>query len=427
MATERRLKSKMKKCDPENFTIHDFLGECKKADAADTRFEKGAEQGKASNNLFVEGVPPIKLGNLYRNVSGLLGSEKGWSKKNDDNGRFHLILGGARGSGIPFKRFAQLFKWDYGITPHCNYFRGHVWLTHKVKLIQTLRQAELENLVPESYLFFPGSSEDNETDGFRVACESGAKRAVSNKCWIVKASDASRGERTLISEDFDEIMNHLDSVEKSSAAWCVQRYISNPLLLPGGKKFDLRFLVLVDRDLDAYVCSQAICKTCSSKFSMDNLTDKMAHLSTAAIQRGSSDTMPIEQFSKWLSSEHSQSFESAVATPARQIIAKVLSAAKEKLENVDHADFTSFQVFAFDFILDNDLKLWLLESSTPTDIPEDIVDEVAKDVFDIAINPVFAEAADEGRSAGKPSSGKIFEKLEVRTRRRSNNSSSNKK
>jgi len=404
------LQSKMKKSDPSEFTIHDFLAECKASDSADSRFEKSGIETNGVRNSFVVGVPPTKLGNVYSGVATqLAGDEKEWIQKKDSSGRFHLILGGPRGAGIPFKRFAQLFKWDYGIVPHCNCFRGHVWLTQKVKLAQTLRQAELQDIMPQSFLYFPASAEDNETEALRDAAGGGESKysASSDGTWIAKASDATRGERTIISNDCEEIISHLESQEKTSAPWCIQRYISNPLLLPGDRKFDLRFLVLVDKDLQSYLCPRVICKTCTRPFSIDNLTDKMAHLSTESVQSGKSAT-EVEQIAKWLSGEYNASFESTVMEPARDMIIQILDAAKCKLENVDHADFTSFQIFAFDFLLDTSLKLWFIETSAPSDFPEDIAPQLASDLIKLAIAPVFAGA---GESAESPGDGQIFQRL----------------
>ncbi|GBG29353.1 Tubulin--tyrosine ligase [Hondaea fermentalgiana] len=429
--SERRVKSKMKKSDPANYTIHDFLNECKTSDAADSRFEDAGDAEASGPTYFVTGVAPAKLGNLYTRVGALVGEQEGWKQKKDTSGRFHFILGGARGAGIPFKRFAQLFKWDYGITPHCNYFRGHVWLTQKVKLIQTLRQAGIEHLTPEAFLFFPSSADDNETEQFRIASESGSKRAAAaGNTWLVKASDATRGERTLISSDYDEIMTHIETQDKTGSPLCVQRYLADPLLLPGGRKFDLRFFVLVDKDLDSFVSSQVLVKTCQHAFSMDDLADKMAHLSTAAVQKRTDSApsdMPVEQLAKWLSSEHGANFEADIAEPAREIIAQVLAAAQDKLENVGHADFTSFQVFAFDFAVDAGLKPWFVEVSAPIDFPDDLVDDLARDVVDLAVQPVFAAGSDA--RAEKPCEGRIFMPLPTlsRTASSASNNSVSKK
>jgi tubulin--tyrosine ligase len=406
------LKSKMKAMDPNEYSIHDFLGECKQSDAAASRFE--AHEGLTEQASFVLGAPALKLGNLAREVGELLAQE-GLQRKKDDSGRFHVILGGRGGAGIPFKRFAQLFKWDYGIVPHCNCFRGHVFLTHKVKLAQVLRQAGLQALQPETFLFFPSSAEDNETDEFRAACESGAKRSGAAKAWIVKAADATRGERTMLSEDFDAILAHLEAQDKTSAAWSIQRYVDRPLLLPGGRKFDLRFFVLIDAQLQAHFCAEPLVKVCGAAFAMDDLLDRLAHLSCDAVQQEAAaaraGAMPAEQLQKWLSAEHGAAWDATVLQPARRAVLDVVEAARDKLENAEHADFTSFQVFSFDFLLDKDLKLWFLECGAPIDVPDELVNDMARDVVDIAIKPVLMRKDERGSAPQGAPQGRVFKKL----------------
>jgi len=408
---DRRLKSKMKKCDPESFSIHDFLNEGKSSDAADTRFAEEDCSGEVQKFFVVGGGG--KVGSLTKEIANILTETTGWKQKKDSHGRYHLVLGGNRGSGISWKSIGQ-FKWDFGIIPHCNCFRGYIWLTQKTKLIQVLRVGDIADLMPESYLFFPSTSEDNEIDGLRAAFEGGSKRGSTDNTWIIKSADGTRGEKTFLMDNFDQIVEFLESQEQTSAPWAIQRYISNPLLLPGGKKFDLRFFVLLDSRLNPYIATEAVCKTCPDSFSLDDLTNTMAHLSIPG--KNGANQMPVEQLAKWLSSEHGVNYEQAVMTPVRETITKVLAASRPKLENVEHAEFTSFQVFAFDFLVDANLKVWFAEVSAVSSMPEQMVHEAAKDIFSIAIQPLFQE--DEESRDGKKHS--FFMPLVAETRVRNN-------
>ena len=51
-----------------------------------------------------------------------------------------MILGEAQAKGIPYGRFSQCFRYDYGITPLCNFYKGFKVLCRKVPMVQTLRQ-----------------------------------------------------------------------------------------------------------------------------------------------------------------------------------------------------------------------------------------------------------------------------------------------
>ena len=74
-----------------------------------------------------------KLGNVYTNASREL-MRRGWRRKKTDQGRFHMMFGEMDGAGIPFKRFAQCFRYDYGIKPLVNHYRGTAMLGRRTQL-----------------------------------------------------------------------------------------------------------------------------------------------------------------------------------------------------------------------------------------------------------------------------------------------------
>ena len=49
------------------------------------------------------------------------------------------------------------------------------------------------------------------------------------------------GDGIKISEDIEELLDHVDSED---TAFVIQRYIDNPFLLEGGRKFDIRYSLL---------------------------------------------------------------------------------------------------------------------------------------------------------------------------------------
>ena len=48
------------------------------------------------------------------------------------------------------------------------------------------------------------------------------------------------GDGIKISEDIDELLDHVD---REDTAFVIQRYIDNPFLLEGGRKFDIRYIL----------------------------------------------------------------------------------------------------------------------------------------------------------------------------------------
>ena len=397
------LKTKMKKCDPEDFSIHDFLPECKTSESADSRFEDdddARDQLRHPELIFVNKVGVASnLKPLYEQVSALL-TARGWKKKRGDTGRFHLIFGGPRGVGIPFKRFSQLFKWDYGITPHCNFFRGFVWLEKQEKLVQMLRAYAQTTpgalaLLPQSYLFFPACHADCELDTFRQEFESREKRGLDN-VWMLKPSDPGKASKARITRAYREIEEHLLGLEKTAEPWVVQKYISAPLLLPDGRKWDFRIFVLLDKDLSAFWCPEPFCRTCSEEYDSD-LSNTIAHLSGTSVQRKSKrfgrkeagNALGAEFMAKWFAEERI-SLEAAIDS-AQQIITTTVAATQKQMEDVQHADYTGFQVLAFDFLMREDETVFLNRVKSNPAIPAHIVEDFAQEVVELLILPRFED------------------------------------
>ena len=226
-----RVKSKMKKCDPSDWSIQDFMAECKNADAADERFEEAPEEEQRFD--FVAYNENGKLGDIYTGVAKYLKRELGWKRKKNTNGRFHIVLGAAQGGGSPWRRLGQFMKAQTGVSPLVNYYRGFETITKKAKLVSTLRTYaeetgwDMDAVVPETYCFFPSKPDESEIDDFRAAFESSAKGDGSN-VWILKPSDGAHGRDIVIMDDFDEIVDFIEKFDKGTPPWVAQRYINVP-------------------------------------------------------------------------------------------------------------------------------------------------------------------------------------------------------
>ena len=81
--------------------------------------------------------------------------------------------------------------------------------------------------------------------------------------WIMKPSDGSKGRHIEVFDDKDEVLAHVGSFREGSVSWVVQRYVANPMLLVGGRKFDVRCWVLVDRDYNVFLHREGVLRTTS--------------------------------------------------------------------------------------------------------------------------------------------------------------------
>ena len=274
-----------------------------------------------------------------------------------------LILGGACGHGIPYRRLSASSVRSSKPPTLVNYYRGFEVLCRKTRMVETLRacfsETELLAWLPESYLFFPARPDASEAKAFTEAHDR-VRAEIGRSLWICKPSDGSKGRAIFITENKEEVLQAMrslpvldeekgdggcmskDDEEKKgglvtkgavraaiggdrekwrtrhastgNVAWVVQRYIEYPMLLKGRRKFDIRMWVLVDSDFRVYMHESGVLRTTSLPFTTDadKLGDDFVHLSNHSIQEHceaygkyeATNEMFFDEFGKWLAEEY---------------------------------------------------------------------------------------------------------------------------
>ena len=240
-----------------------------------------------------------KLGSVYTMLTEVLAARGDWlrakavrntiedaegAKKSEElklPRSFQLLLGTAQGKGI---KFGQL---GYGMWPPplVNYYRGFNTLCRKASLIQTLREAatcaqeesQLLSMMPETFLFYPSHAEDEALNehaqlagAFEARAEALAVAGGGENIWILKPSDGAKGERIELMSELPKIQAFLkaQAESESTSGWVVQQYIDRPLLLRGGRKFDVRCWVLLDPDYKVYLYREGVLRTGAVAYSV---------------------------------------------------------------------------------------------------------------------------------------------------------------
>lgn len=391
-----------KTADPNkcNLTMADLIGvnsSGQEKENVESKFSSLREPDRVCVVLNGHG----KLGSVYTQVARILARQGGWKRKKTTTGRFHMVFGEAGGVGIPFKRFSQVFRYDYGIKPLVNYNRNCKSITDKAMLTQTLvkyfggnKFSDENKFLPETFLFWPGRDEVSQ----HLLFQTSFKRNIGGNIWIVKPCNESHGKGIFLSSDYDEIIDHINSQPDGSKPWLVQRYVENPVLLRGGRKFDMRIWVLLTHDFKVYIHREGVIRTSSVTYDTSDLRNKFIHMTNHSIQEEHEDfgkheegnEIFFENFHRSNIFEEDISLEEDILPQVKDIVRETFLAAKpvlEKIEEID--DYHSFMFFGFDFIVDSNSKVWLIEVNASPAVAKPLLPKVAADIIKTAIDPIF--------------------------------------
>ncbi|CAH1261354.1 TTL [Branchiostoma lanceolatum] len=372
---------------------------------------------------------------VYGTVAELLVARGDWRGLPRDSARFHLMLG--ERNKLPFGRLGH----EPGLVQLVNYYRGSGSICRKTSMVRTVQSYSAAAgsdpflWMPPSFVVCPSRflAEDDgkaargrlglkprrkdERSEFRAAAAGGNGRG-NDSVWIAKASAGAKGEDILISSDCEALLEFVDRGKQSHV---LQKYIEDPLLLTGGRKFDMRMWVLLDHQYSIWLFREGVLRTSSDPYDPDHLQDLTSHLTNHCLQEAHSanygkyeegNEMFFQEFNRFLEDKHGTTLESAVLPQVRTIIRNCLEAIRENISTAG-LDYCSFQLFGFDFMLDRQLKVWLIEVNGAPACARKLLPDLAAGIVDIAVDPLFPPTA-EGEVDRSGTAGNIrdvFEKL----------------
>lgn len=238
------------------------------------------------------------------------------------------------------------------------------------------------------------------------------------KLFIMKPPASSRGNGIKVINDISQIPTSAiqppprepTGVSSKKSTMIVQRYISNPCLLENGQKFDLRIYVLLTSvdPLRIYVYQEGLVRFASSKYTIqeDGIIDQYMHLTNYFINKNSqgykiNNDCDSLNGSKWTLTrfwrhleEHYPSVDTKqLWSQIIDIIVKTVVCCEGPIVRYSRQncknDYTSYELFGFDIILDDNFKPWILEVNiTPSlksdsDLDSDVKYRVIKDMFNL--------------------------------------------
>jgi tubulin monoglycylase TTLL3/8 len=219
--------------------------------------------------------------------------------------------------------------------------------------------------------------------------------------WIVKPAGKSRGRDIVCIRSINRLLEYIGyGVAGTEMHWVVQKYMERPYLI-NNRKFDFRQWVMVTdwNPLTVWFYDECYLRFSMSDFSLLNLEDNLTHLCNNSIQKDHANFEAVKDASMWdlasfrehLIANHDNGEElwTGKILPQMQNISKwALMCAQDMLEN---RKFSS-EVYGYDFMLDQDLNIWLLEvnaspdMSASTHVTERLTARVMEDMIKVMVD-----------------------------------------
>ena len=182
----------------------------------------------------------------------------------------------------------------------------------------------------------------------------------------------------------------------------IQKYLDNPLLYKN-RKFDIRCFVLLDSNFNLYFCREGHLKGCSELYNLYN-SNKYIHITNYSLQKNSNNfelyeignEMSYKDFKNFLINEKISLKKFDYMINQMKILIKIsFKSVAKKLLKEKQGNILCFEIFGYDFILDNDFKLWILEInnnpglSISSPVIEKLVPRMMDDAFRLTIDKIF--------------------------------------
>eukprot|EP00742_Colponemidia_sp_Colp-10_P008016 GILJ01008648.1.p1 GENE.GILJ01008648.1~~GILJ01008648.1.p1 ORF type:complete len:946 (-),score=133.22 GILJ01008648.1:104-2941(-) len=258
------------------------------------------------------------------------------------------------------------------------------------------------------------------------------KRPRSRKCsnlWIVKpAENTNRGTGIEVTADKERVKAIVNGSHKYS--YIVQKYLEKPLLIHK-RKFDIRSYVLVTNTtgrLTAYLYKDGYLRTSVKEFSLNNVSNRLIHLTNDAVQKKSDqygkfepgNKMSYAEFQRYLDSHHGSSnimVERDILPKMKELVLHSIKATAAYLDPC-HRKYC-FEIFGYDFMIDSDFKPWLIEVNTNPCLElaspylSYLIPLMLEHAIRIAVDPLFPAPESSRRSRQAPASDSTENRFEL--------------
>jgi hypothetical protein len=290
-----------------------------------------------------------------------------------------------------------------------------------LKLLYTALGIEVFAIVPVTFHITHGEQDPNFLE-FVEYYNQRASQTTKKDCnlWILKPGEnTNQGKGITVCGNIDEIRAEIKSnphPRTGQHTYIIQQYIERPLLIHK-RKFDIRCYALVtsiDGVLQAYFYNEGYLRTSSKEYNKKNLANKFIHLTNDAIQKRGEDYGKFEngnkltysEFQRYIETYHSESninFFTDILPNIKSIIRHTILSVFLKIDPKKRLH--TFEILGYDFLIDEDFKVWLIEANTNPCLELSspslarIIPAMVENSFRIAVDQIFPEPLTSKRAS----------------------------
>jgi len=242
----------------------------------------------------------------------------------------------------------------------------------------------------DDFNFMPETYTSETFDEFKVIFKD--YKISNNNLWLIKPRNSSLGKGI-------RFLKNINDVKKDEI---VTKYISNPLLI-NGRKFDLRFHVLVTghNPLKVYIHTNGWAKISSEYYDLNinNLDNLFKHITNIAFNKKNKDKynpedfiLSFEKIKKYLRKSYSLNFSEIEEQVADIVIKSLITINHLELEKEKNYHLSSnniFDLYGVDIIIDNHFKPWLVEINVNPTLGEETLTKDRKKMLRQTLSDVF--------------------------------------
>ena len=297
-----------------------------------------------------------------------------------------------------------------------NHFQFIKWISTKTGLIETLTKYYENNEEAKAvgYTVFDTTpttfiaDDDNKYNKLQKILAKHKEYHMNPKqwtknLWLVKPENLNRGQGIQIFNNIKDIVNFVWNTD-SKVRYVVQKYIERPLLYHK-RKFDVRVWAIYTSDDKVYYYKRGYLRTSSDFFTLDIENNKSVHLTNNWFQNKldtyskyeDGNTLSFEYFQEYLNMYHKKenlnvydNFVKAI----KDIVIDVYLASKDELNKNNRTHW--FEMLGFDFMIDEDFRVWLIEWNTNpyigivNEFIADLLPRMISEMLDIVLDTVYA-------------------------------------